>query len=297
MLKLLSILLLGLLLSGCDNRESAKRYKPTGVEFNKKVYRVGIHPYLNSKKMYTSYRPLLDYLESKLENVEFLLETSKDYPTYDQKLYAGTFDFSLPNPYQTYNALQYGYEVIAKMKPDSVFRGILVARKDRGLKNVTQLRGEAVSFPAPTALAATMMPLLYLHEKGLDINRDIDKKFVGSQYSSILNAYSGDTLVGASWPPPWEAWCKENPQKAAQMEIVWQTQPLVNNGFVVRKDVDRAFAYKVARLLIELDSHAKGKKMLEDAGFAGFEEANNSRYDAVKIFLERYNSIIPKEAQ
>jgi len=296
-LNLLSILLLGLLLSGCDDRESTKRYEPIGVEFNKKVYKVGIHPYLNSKKMYTSYRPLLDYLESKLENAEFLLETSQDYPAYDKKLYAGTFDFSLPNPFQTYNALEHGYEVIAKMKPDSVFRGIFVARKDRGLKSVTQLRGEAVSFPAPTALAATMMPLLYLHEKGLDINRDIDKKFVGSQYSSILNAYSGDTLAGASWPPPWEAWCKENPKKAAKMEIVWETKPLVNNGFVVRKDVDRAFAHKVARLLIELDSHTKGKMMLDGAGFAGFEEANNSRYDAVKIFLEHYNGVIPKESQ
>jgi len=92
-----------------------------GVECNKKVYKVGIHPCHNPKKMHISYRPLLDYLESKLENAEFLLETSKDYLTYDQKLYAGRFDFSLPNSYQTYNALQYGYEVIAKTKPDSVF--------------------------------------------------------------------------------------------------------------------------------------------------------------------------------
>ncbi|MEA2028761.1 MAG: phosphate/phosphite/phosphonate ABC transporter substrate-binding protein [Campylobacterota bacterium] len=288
--KLTYFLLLSLLLSvSCNETQTSKRYEPHGVELRKKIYKVGIHPYLNSKKMFVSYRPILDYLESKLDNVEFFLETSKDYPAYDKKLYARAFAFSLPNPFQTYNSLKHGYRVIAKMKPDSVFRGIFVARKDRKLKSVTDLRGEAVSFPAPTALAATMMPLYYLYENGLDINREITQKFVGSQYSSILNAYSGDTVVGATWPPPWEAWSKENPQKAAKMEVVWQTKPLINNGFVVRDDIDSTLAQKVLKLLTTLDQHDYGKKMLERAGFEGFEEADNTKYSVVQQFLDKYN--------
>jgi len=288
--KLTYLLLLSLLLCiSCNETQTSKRYEPKGVEFHKKIYKIGIHPYLNSKKMFVSYRPILDYLESKLDNVEFILETSKDYPAYDKKLYARTFAFSLPNPFQTYNSLQYGYRVIAKMKPDSVFRGIFVARKELKLKNVKQLQSKAVSFPAPTALAATMMPLYYLYENGLDINRDIEKKFVGSQYSSILNAYSGDTLVGATWPPPWEAWSKENPKKAAQMEVVWETKPLINNGFVVRDDIDGELIPKIVKLLITLDNHPEGKKMLKSAGFAGFEEANDAQYTIVQQFLDKYN--------
>lgn len=283
------------LLMGCSDTQTSKRYEPKGKPYIKKIYKVGIHPYLNSKKMFASYRPILDYLESNLDDVEFILETSKDYPAYDKKLYARSFDFSLPNPFQTYNSLKHGYRVIAKMKPDSVFRGIFVARIDSKIKNVRQLRSKSVSFPAPTALAATMMPLQYLYDHGLDVDKDIEKKFVGSQYSSILNAYSSDTLVGATWPPPWEAWCQENPDKAKEMEVVWQTKPLINNGFVVRDDVDKRLAKRIVTLLSNLDKTIQGKKLLKDAGFAGFEEANDVRYDMVKTFLVRYNQSVGKK--
>jgi len=129
----------------------------------------------------------------------------------------------------------------------------------------------------------------------LNIQKDITKKFVGSQYSSIMNAYSGDSLAGATWPTSWEAWCKENPEMAKQMEVVWQTEPLVNSGFVVRDDVDPDVANKVAELLIKLDTHDTGKQMLQSAGLEGFEVANNKTYDVVEDFLNKFNTAIGQE--
>lgn len=278
--------------SGCEKQTKEVRYEPKGSVVAKKVYKVGIHPYLNSKKMYKSYRPILDYLEENIDDVEFVLETSQNYAAYELKLYRGDFHFSLPNPFQTYNAISKNYIVIAKMKPDTVFRGIFVARKDTKLKNFEQLKGQSISFPAPTALAATMMPLYFLHRHGVDTKKDIDKKYVGSQYSSILNAYSKDTIAAATWPPPWEAWCKENPQKAKEMEVVWQTKHLINNGFIVRDDVDNEIAKDVAKYLIKLSDTEKGKKLLEDAGFDGFESSDNNAYKVVQSFLEKYEKEI-----
>jgi phosphonate transport system substrate-binding protein len=278
--------------TGCEDQGATPTYEPSGVSVEKRIYKVGIHPYLNSKKMFRSYRPILDLLEERIGNVEFRLETSVNYAAYNVKLYRGDFDFSLPNPFQTYNALSKNYHVIAKMKPDVVFRGIFVARKSSRLRSVGQLKGKRVSFPAPTALAATMMPLYYLHEQGLDVNHDIEKQYVGSQYSSIMNAYSGDTVAGATWPPPWEAWVKENPQKAEEMEVVWQTQPLINNGFVVRNDIDAALADKVVSELVALSAHDAGMKLLANAGFEGFETADDDDYDVVRSFLLRYDDAI-----
>ncbi len=277
---------------GCSSSDEKAPYRPTGVAPSVHLYKVGIHPYLNSQKMFRSYRPILDALEKELGNVRFSLETSKDYAAYEEKLYRGAFDFSLPNPYQTYNAIGRGYHVIAKMKPDHVFRGIFVALKTNHLHHPSQLKGHAVSFPAPTALAATMMPLYFLHKQGIDVNRDIEKRFVGSQDSSILNAYSGDTLAAATWPPPWEAWVRENPKKAADMEVVWQTPPLVNNGFVAREDINASFAASVAKALISLDHSKQGRKLLQQAGFEGFETADDQTYEAVKTFLDSYETTI-----
>ncbi len=290
--KVLLTLVVAFLFTACNDKSDENKYTPLAKKIDKKSYKLGIHPYLNSKKMYISYRPILDYIEMKLVDTDIVLETSSSYAEYNVKLYRGDFDFSLPNPFQTYNSLSKGYSVTARMKPDTVFRGIFVARKDSDLKSVDQLKGKSVSFPAPTALAATMMPLYYLHENGIDVKKDINKKYVGSQYSSILNAYNSDTIAGATWPPPWELWKKENPKKADKMEVVWETDSLINNGLVFKNSMDKELVNKITNILVNLDKTPKGKKLLSDAGFEGFQFSNNKDYDTVSDFLKKYDKVI-----
>ena len=280
------------MVSACHNQETESGYEPTSIPVEINVVKVGILPYMNSKQTYLAFRPVLDYLETHIENVEFILETSKTYAAFNQKFFAGDFAFALANPYQTSLSLDKGYRAIAKMKSDEIFKGYIVARKDAGLTSVAQLKGKTISFPAPTALAGTMMPLYFLHEQGLDVHKEIKKNFVGSQYSSILNAYSSDAIAAATWPPSWYNWAKKNPHKAEQMTIVWQTEPLINNGFVVREDVDKRLSESVVTALVQMSRSEKGKQILSNAGFEGFEEANNTTYDVVKSFLGKYDKAI-----
>ena len=294
-MKLVSIVIIlisSIVLSSCSDDTNKEVYLPSSKEMEIKTYKFGIHPYMNSKKMFIFYRPILDFIEDNMGNIEIILETSSSYSDYNKKLYNGDFDFSLPNPFQTYNSLKKGYKVFARMKPDTVFRGIFLARKDSNIKTVNQLKGEYISFPAPTALAATMMPLLYLHEHGLNVNKDIEKKYVGSQYSSILNVYSSDTIVGATWPPPWETFKRENPEKAKQMEIVWETKSLINNGIVVKDGTDKRIVKELVDILINLDKTKKGQKLLFDAGFEGFVKSNDDDYSVVADFLKKYDQAI-----
>lgn len=289
---LIAVYIIPLFLVSCSDTNNKQKYTPSSKKISIKTYKLGVHPYLNSKKMYKFYRPILDHIESNIGNIEIILETSANYAEYNIKLYRGDFDFSLPNPFQTYNSLSKGYTVVARMKPDSVFRGIFVARKESNIKNISQLKGKSISFPAPTALAATMMPLYYLYEHGIDINNDIMKKYVGSQDSSILNSFTSDTIVGATWPPPWETWKEENPKKAEQMEVVWETKSLINNGFVVKKDMDANITKKITDILVNLDTTQRGKKLLREAGFKGFTKSNNEDYNIVLDFLEKYDKAI-----
>lgn len=279
-------------LLGCEQKADKKTYVPSVVDSTQKVYVVGIHPYLNTQKMYHSYRPILNYLEAHIPHVKFKLETSEDYAQYNDKLRQQVFDFSLPNPYQTVTSLEYHYHVIAKMKPDSEFRGILVARKDRNIKSIRQLKNNKVSFPASTALAAAIMPLYYLQMEGLNIEKDIQKLYVGSQFSSIMNAYSGDTIAGATWPTSWKDWCSENPDKVPEMEVIWETPTLVNNGFVAHERVPLGLSQQLAVWLSLLDEHAEGEALLKEAGFDGFEIASNETFNSVAIFLKRYDETI-----
>lgn len=293
-LKNLLIMFLFILLSlGCQKKEAVEStplYSDKPPLMQKVVYLFGVHPLHNPKHLFEVYQPLVDYINKHLEESELRLEASRDYPTFDEKLFSGHFDFALPNPYQTVESTKHGYKIFGKMGDDENFRGIILIRKDSGIKSVEDLKGKTVSYPAPTALAGTMMPQWYLHTHGININTDITNSYVGSQESSMMNVYLGKSAAGATWPPPWLAFVKKNPQIAKELVVIWETFSLPNNGLVVKKDVPEALVKRVAELLFSLDKNDEGKKILASMELSRYEPANDATYDSVREFLREFEN-------
>lgn len=275
-----------LLFLGCE--QASEPYKIEKEPFISSSYSFAVHPYKNAQATYDAYFPILTYIESKIPGLELHIETPRNYAHFEEKLITKRVDFALPNPYQTLLALDHNYTVIAKMAPDEDFRGIIVARKDVNLTSFADLKGKRVSFPAPTALAATLMPKWLMHQNGLDPEKDIASVYAGTQDSSILNAYIGTTTAGCTWPPPWKLWAASNPEKASKMEVVWQTSSLPNNSVVVQKTVPVEIQKAVAVVLAGMSKDSEGKRLLKNAGFDGFEKANESVYKPVDQFLKEY---------
>lgn len=280
------------ILGACGKADDAVVYAPSFSKQGKEVlkeYIVGIHPLHNPQRLNEVYGPIIEYINIHIPEVHFRLEASQNYEEFDKKLYAGHFEFAMPNPYQTVRSLKYGYRVFSKMGDDESFRGIILVRKDSGIKEVFDLKGKAVSFPAPTALAATMMPQYYLHTHGLDVNKDIESRYVGSQESSILNVLRKHVAAGATWPLPWKTFSAEHPELANQLEVKWQTEPLQNNGWVVRKDVPAEIAGKFQMLLNGLNNTEEGRQMLARLPISRFEVATDETFKPVQIFLATFS--------
>ena len=289
--------LLLLMLLGACSRSDEKGYE-LGLSRNGqnqvKEYIVGIHPLHNPQRLMEVYGPIIEYINTNMPEVHFRLEASHDYAEFDQKLNAAHFDFAMPNPYQTVRSLKYGYRVFGKMADDEDFRGIILVRRDGGIRQISDLKGRAVAYPAPTALAATMMPQYYLHTHGLDVNHDIENRYVGSQESAILNVLRGHVAAGATWPVPWKTFLAEHPQEASQLEVKWQTDHLQNNGWVVRKDVPPAIAEKFKNLLFGMNDSEQGRRMLERLPISRFEAATDATYAPVKDFLRVFSAEVRK---
>lgn len=175
------------------------------------------------------------------------------------------------------------------MGDDENFRGIILTRKDANIQTVADLKKQTVTFPAPTALAATMMPQYFLQTHGIDINKDIDINYVGSQESSIMNVFLKNAAAGATWPPPWLALSKERPILQEELEVKWQTDPLPNNGFVVRNDVPDSIVRQVAAVLFSLHQTAAGRIILDRMELSQFEPATNETYKPVVDFIKKFN--------
>jgi phosphonate transport system substrate-binding protein len=279
-----------LLLAACSTEPA-----PTGPRFGAAstaapapVYVLAIHPLHNPAKLLAVYQPLVDWLNARLLGGRLTLEASRDYAAFEAKLRERKAELILPNPWQALQSMRRGYRVVAMAGEPGDFRGLFVTRRDSPLRRPQDLKGAAVAYPSRTALAACIMPQWFLHTHGLDVRADIDNRYVGSQESSILNAHQGLTAVSATWPQPWRAFQRDHPAEAAELKVIWETEPLINNAVMIRDDVPAGVVAEVRRLLLELDQTPEGKAILAGLEIARFLPAEDADYEVVRRYVERF---------
>jgi len=297
MWKLAFLALAAIFAAGCDSKDAAvtEIYSPVYSEKSSsggKSLILGVHPLHNPKKLFEVYGPLVDYINANVKGANIKLEASRNYEEYEKKLFARRFDLGLPNPYQTLKSMDHGYRVFGKMGDDFNFRGVILIRKDSGINEVTDLKGKVVSFPAATALAATMMPQYYLHTHGLDVNRDIQSSYVGSQESSIMNVYYGKSAAGATWPIPWLKFQKEQPDLAKHLMVKWQTETLPNNSLVARDDFPKETLEQIEKVIFNMHNDPKGREILERMPISRFESATNATYEPVRKYIANFSKAV-----
>jgi len=288
-------LLLALLLPLAACERSAETpltldYRSTPASDSMPLYRFAVHPLHNPNMLAEAYQPLIDLLNAGIPEGRFELEASRDYQAYEAKFRARSPEFLLPNPWQSLQAMKQGYRVIAMAGDADDFRGIFIARRDSAIHQPADLIGKKVGYPSPTALAASIMPQYFLHVRGIDINRDITNLYVGSQESSIMSAYLGHTAAAATWPPPWRLFQRDHPEEAAQLRVLWETEPLLNNSVMVRNNVPAPVAQAVRDILLTLEDTPAGRQALEAMATARFHPASNDTYLVVDAYIQRFES-------
>lgn len=284
-------------LAACGREETAKAPaysdKPLAASQTTQ-YVFGVHPLQNPQLLHEKFQPLMRYLGEQIPGTEFTLDASNDYAAYEAKLKEKQHHFSLPNPYHGALSRDWGYHIIAKMGDDELFRGIFLVRKDSPIKTPEDLRGKVVSYPAPTALAAAMMPQLYLQNHGIDVETDLNNQYVGTHNSSIMNVYLGQSAAGATWPVAWRAFEKANPKEAGELKVIWQTPTLIQNAVIARNDVPKEVVDKVQHILVTLQESPAGREVLARIDVSSFVTANDAQFDVVLDFLKEYNAKVKK---
>jgi len=276
--------------ANCNNnpQNTGPKYADSLPENTIPVYHLAIHALHNPVKMIEVYTPLIEYLNENIREAKFVLETSKDYSDFEKKYESRLPEILLPNPWQTIQAMEVGYVVIAMAGEPKDFKGIFLVRKDSYIKNPIDLKGKKISYPSATALAACIMPQYFLYKNGVDVNKDITNLYVGSQESAIMNVYLKISDAGATWPQPWRAFQKEHPVEASQLRLIWETETLINNSIMVRDNLPDVIKTKIQHSLINLVKTEQGKLILQKMEIARFLFAENKDYDTIRTYISEF---------
>ena len=285
------ILVVLFFLAACESgsrQDEGPRYSDRSADVSTPLYRLAVHPLHNPEKLILAYQPLIEYLNRRVSGVRFELEASRDYQAFEAKFRQRDPEFLLPNPWQTLEAIKVGYSVIAMAGDPEDFKGLFIVRKESGIRDVADLAGKVVSYPSPTALAACIMPQYFLQNHGVDINKDIDNRYVGSQESSIMHAYLRLADAAVTWPPPWRSFQRDHPREAGELKVIWETPPLINNSVMARADIAPAVRERVRQALLSLGLDSEGRKILAGLETARFHAADDNAYQPARDFIRRF---------
>lgn len=259
--------LLALLLSAAV---SAETREPEYLRF-------GVLPLQSPTKLAGMFLPLTGYLGQQLGRpVQFV--TSSSFSVFMEKVAQREYDIIYLNPMLYGRSRQSGYRVIAKVASEP-FTGILVTRNSgpiQALSADSLPAGLRIGFPDPGAFAATVMVRNYLNSIGIDVDRQMQVQYFGSQDSAILALHNGLVDIIGTWRPS----LRSMPQAVREnLRIIAETPPQPQMPIAVRDDLPAEDIDRLYRALVGLAETEQGQEIVKQMGFKrGFEPAADEEY-------------------
>lgn len=220
-----------------------------------KPLRFGVVPQVDRAALEATWKPVLDEL-TKTTGLEFELVLDPDILSFEKRLYSGDLDFAYCNPYHSLMARQKTqYEPLVR-DGGNTLTGILVVRKDSGIKSLKALAGQSLAFPAPNALAASLVIRAHLkREEKIDI-KPVYLKNHDDVYRAVAE---GKSKAGGGVMKTFQA---APPEIRDQLTVLYTTKPMAPHPVVVHPKVDKATQEKVQKGLLALGDTEEGRKLL-----------------------------------
>jgi phosphonate transport system substrate-binding protein len=162
-------------------------------------FKLSMLPRYSSEEINRRISPLAEYLSQVTGNPVEPVITS-DFGQYEKQLKSGAIAMGYENPY-IYTLVSGTHEALAmavKGKDQDKFRGIIIARKDRGFSTLADLRGKTISIVGFTSAGGYLSQKLSLMQAGIDVGKDcnIVEAVDNKQENVILAVYTGEADAG-----------------------------------------------------------------------------------------------------
>lgn len=142
----------------------------------------------------------------------------------------------------------------------------MIARRDRGIKGVEQLRGQGIAIAEPSALVA-IMGATWLHSRGLEPARDYRFRIAGSHNSALMTVISGETAAAVVGRSAFKQLAAQFKHEITVLGAVGEVMGLV---VLAKRDLGNRLP-ELERSLAAFPHTAEGWVFVERNGIGGFE--------------------------
>ena len=246
----------------------------------------GFTPVLTEADMRAEFEPLMTYLSDAIGR-KVVLYIAKNYGDLRTQMEDGTVDIGSFSPFAYVDAARGGkIRIIAQsiLEGSATYRGLIVARKDSGLKTVAALEGKRFAFVDPKSASGYVYPRAMLIEKGVTPERYFkETSFAGGHDKVIAAVLEGRADAGAIYDGALGV-AKIKGMATEELVTLISTDPIPHDAIAVRIGLDDALAKMIQTALVDLDKSEAGRRVIANSKkkLTGHVIAEDGLFDVVR---------------
>lgn len=273
---------------GCANNEDIKKVDLNKIEEiddqrqEPLRIKIGLVPEEDIRRMAQRYHGLAEYLSKKINQKVILVFLDSYGEVCDKFIYRqldaaffGSFSYALTH-------VKAGIEPIAR--PDyygvSTYRGLIIARGDSQIKNVSDMKGKRVALVHRATYAGYLYPLYYFKEHGVWNPEGYFSRvtYAASHDKAIYSLLRNEADIATPKDLVYERLIKENPDIEKTLTILSASGPVPSNTLCVSKYLDPVLANRLKDILLNLHNDPEARPVLESMGASRFIETKDADY-------------------
>jgi phosphate/phosphite/phosphonate ABC transporter binding protein len=246
----------------------------------------GFTPVLSEPEMRTEFEPLMNYLSDAIGQ-KVTLYIAKDYGDLRTQMENGRVDIGSFSPFAYVDAARGGkIRIIAQsiIEGSATYRGIIVVRKDSGLKSIANLKGKRFAFVDPKSASGYVYPRAMLIERGINPETFFKETiFAGSHDKVIAAVLEGRVDAGAIYDGALGV-ARRSGVSVDGLLTIASSDPIPHDAIAVRIGMDEGLAKRIQLALINLDKSEAGRRVIARSKkkLTGHVIAQDSTFDVVR---------------
>ncbi len=249
---------------------------------NSKELVFGVFPYLTPRMIEKMYSPIGHEFSKILgQDIHFL--TSSSYKKFMINLDKQIYDIVFVQPFDYVEiADKYGYRPLAVR--NEKLPAILVVTPTSPIQKLSDLKGKTIGLP-PKVAAISYLIKRYLRNNGLTLGKEIKVKYFRSHFSCLHNVLTGSVAACGTAPPAMRVF---KSKMNRELRIFAKTKAISNALFAVHPRVSKSKITKLKSMLMQLNNHNAGKKILKATKTNAFIEIEDSQYNEVRSMAKSF---------
>lgn len=219
-------------------------------------YSFAVVPQFSPTQLHQEWAPVLARL-SRDAHLTLELKVSPSIPLFEAEFLKGTPDFAYLNPYHAVMARQaHGYQPLLRDRQG--LTGILLVQKSSPYWDASDLKDQALGFPAPNAFGASLYMRALLSET---VKIPFESHYLGTHTNVFRHVLRGEVAAGGSIA---SAFDDEVPEVRDQLRIIFRTPEVASHPLVAHPRLPQSARQALTQAFLALTKDPAGRALLKD---------------------------------